>query len=65
MKGSWNNLIQCALDNEDTTVFHKISEVVWTTEEAQDEALFELEDFLESLLIRKNGCGSMPESTGL
>ena len=35
--------------HNDTTVFHEISEIEWTTEEAADEALFESEDFLELL----------------
>ena len=41
MKESWNSLIQYAIDNDDTTVFHEISEIVWTTEEAVDKALFD------------------------
>ena len=58
MKESWNNLIQCAIDNDDTTVFHEISEIVWTTEEAVDKALFDSEDFLQSLLVGENVRGS-------
>ena len=56
--GRWNNLIQCALDNDNTKVFHEISEIVWTTEKATDKALFDSEDFLQSLLFKDNGQGS-------
>ena len=49
MIGSWDKLIRCAIDNEDTTVFHKITDIVWTAEEAADKALFASEDFLQSL----------------
>ena len=64
MRDSWNNLIQCAIDNNDTMVFHEISEVLWTTEEAADEALFELEDFLKLLIDngRGGGCGGDAEN---
>ena len=44
MIGSWDKLIRCAIDNEDTTVFHEISDIVWTAEKAADKALFALED---------------------
>jgi hypothetical protein len=44
MKSSWDRLIWCAIDNEDTTVFHEISDIVWTAEKAADKALFALED---------------------
>jgi hypothetical protein len=39
-KGSWENLIRYAVDYDESTVFHEISELVWTTEETTREALF-------------------------
>ena len=54
MTGSWNDLIRCAIDNDDTTVFHEISDIVWDTEETADEALFDSEDFLQSLRFKES-----------
>ena len=50
MKDRLNSLTQYAIDNDNTTVFHETSEIVWTTEEAVDKALFDSNDFLLSLL---------------
>ena len=48
MKGAWANLIQCSINHDDTMVFHKISKIMWATEEVADKALFASEDFLRS-----------------
>jgi hypothetical protein len=48
MKGAWDNLIQCSINHDDTMVFHKISKIMWATEEVADKALFASEDFLRS-----------------
>ena len=56
MKSDWDKLIQCAIDNEDTTVFHEILGIVWTAEEAADKALFASEDFLQSLRHSHTTC---------
>ena len=49
MKGAWANLIQCSINHDDTTVFHKISKIMWAAEEVADKALFASEVFLRSL----------------
>ena len=54
MKGAWDDLIQCSLNYDDTTVFHQISGIVWTAEDVADKALFASEDFLQSL--QRGGC---------
>ena len=38
MKTAWSKLIQCAIDYDNSTVFHVISEKVWTTSDAVDAA---------------------------
>ena len=49
MKTAWSRLIQCAINYENATVFHEISERVWTTGEAVDAAVLELEDMKQTL----------------
>ena len=51
LKGSWENLLQSALDYDKSAVFCKISELVEITEGATNEALFESEDLLQSLQV--------------
>jgi hypothetical protein len=38
MKTAWSELIQCAIDCDNSTVFHEISETVWTTCDSVDAA---------------------------
>lgn len=49
LKGSWENLLQSALDYNESSVFVEISELVKITERATNEALFGSEDLLRSL----------------
>ena len=49
LKGSWENLLQSALDCDESVVFVEISELVEITEGATNEALFGAEDLLQSL----------------
>ena len=44
MKATWSRLIQCAIDYDNATVFHEISEKVWATGEVVDEATNEAEE---------------------
>ena len=52
LKGSWENLLQSALDYDEPAVFREISELVEVTERATNEALFGSEDLLQSLQDR-------------
>jgi hypothetical protein len=52
MRGSWENLIQSAMDHNETAVFCEISELVEITESVTDSAMFESEDLLQSLRDR-------------
>jgi hypothetical protein len=49
LKGSWENLLQSALNCDESVVFVKISELVEVTEGTTNEALFGAEDLLQSL----------------
>ncbi len=49
LKGSWENLLQSALDCDESVVFVEISELVEVTEGTTNEALFGTEDLLQSL----------------
>ena len=40
LKGSWENLLWYAIEYDESAVFHEISELVWVTEEATNEAKF-------------------------
>ncbi len=44
MKAALSQLIQYAIDCDNATVFHKISEKVWMTSEAVDAAAAEAEE---------------------
>jgi hypothetical protein len=52
MKGSWENLLQSAMDHDESPVFCEISELVEITESIANEALFGSEDLLQSLRDR-------------
>jgi hypothetical protein len=52
MKGSWENLLQSAIDYDESAVFHEVSELVEVTEATKNEALFGAEDLLQSLRNR-------------
>ena len=49
IQGSWENLLQSALDCDESVAFIMISELVEVTEEATDNALFQSEDLLRSI----------------
>jgi hypothetical protein len=52
MKGSWENLLQSAMDHDESAVFYEISELMEVTESIANEALFGSEDLLQSLRDR-------------
>ena len=52
MKGSWENLLQSAMDHDESAVFYEILELVEVTESVANEALFGSEDLLQSLQDR-------------
>ena len=52
LKGSWENLLEAALNCDESAVFDELAELVEITEAATNEALFGLEDLLQSLADR-------------
>ncbi len=48
MKSAWSKIIQCAIDNENPTVFHEISVRVWATGDLVDEAITEAKRTINS-----------------
>jgi hypothetical protein len=53
LKGSWENLLQSALDYDESVVFGDIADLVEITEGTTEEALFGAEDLLKSLHDRE------------
>ena len=48
MKAAWSRLIQCAIDCNNSTVFHEISEKVWATCESVDAATAEAKEAIHT-----------------